>query len=176
LASRVITAEAALRVVPNIGSWRNFAVSFSAFPESVGQVAARNAITQISRDDALAFTALVGRGPERTPIFSDYAVGVPFYADVRWMPIPSIKYASGESWFVHRGATKDNRNSQYVQLATNVVGSAEYAGASASDGDAYFEAVAHGHVGPGNPMTYVRAATSRHLACVLNRLAMLGVP
>lgn len=133
-------------------------------------------MTQIIREDAVAFATLMTRQPEREPNYADYTVGVPFYADIPWAPIPSIRYAHGASWMIHRGATKNNRSAQYIQLATDVVGAAYFAGSAASAGDQYLAAVASGHDGPGNPMTYVRAATSRHLACVQERLSTLGVP
>lgn len=176
LASRVTTVESALNAIPTIHSWRNVVVAYSAFPDSLADVAAANTVTQLSRDDALAFATLVNRTPARVPNYGDYAVGTPFYADISWAPIPAVRYASEDSWYVHRGATKANRSAQYMQLSNNVVGSAHYAGATASRGDAYLHDVATGAVGPGNPMTFVRAATSRHLACVLDRLATLGVP
>ncbi|HMS12288.1 MAG TPA: hypothetical protein PKD80_04240 [Microthrixaceae bacterium] len=176
IGARVATTEAALRVVPNLSSWRNLATCFSAFPETLAPVAAKNAVTPINRDDAAAYATLVARGPDREPLFGDYAVGVPFYAEMPWAPIPAIRYAAGATWMIHRAATKADRSLQYVALSTDVVGAAYYAGAGFCAGDAYYSDVATGVVGPGNPMTYVRANTSRHLACVLDRLATLGVP
>ena len=176
IASRVTTIESAMDTVPNLGAWRNLIVAYSAFPESLTDVAAASTVAQLSRDDALAFAMLLSRAPFRTPNYSDYGIGTPFYADIPWAPIPAIRYASGSSWYVHRGATKTHRSAQYVQLSRDLVGSAHYAGSRASRGDAYFSDVATGADGPGNPMTYVRAGTSRHIACVLDRLAMLGVP
>jgi len=176
VAARVATAAAALGVTPYSDRWRNLVVAFSAFPENLNEVAAKNAVTPLTREDASAYAVLISRQPARVPIYGDYAVGVPFYADVPWAPIPSIRYTEAASWLVHRGATKQNRSAQYVQLATDVVAAPYFAGSAFSPGDRYLSDVATGHDGPGNPMTYVRAATSRHLACVLDRLATLGVP
>jgi hypothetical protein len=176
LASRVTTVESALNAIPNLGAWRNLVVAYSAFPESIADVAAANSVTQLSRDDALAFATLLNRNPARVPNYGDYAVGTPFYADISWAPIPAIRYASDDSWYVHRAASKKDRSAKYIQLSADVVGSTHFAGAAASRGDAYLNDVANGADGPGTPMTYVRAATSRHMACVLDRLATLGVP
>lgn len=176
IVARVTTAEAALRVVPYLNVWRNVICGFSAFPESLGDVAPPGAITPIVREDAAAWTAVASRNPPRLPIFADYAIGNPFYADVPWAPIPSIRYAYSDSWIIHRGATKQNRSAQYRQLTSNLVAASHFAGSAFSPGDEYFADVAAGSVGPGNPMTYVRAGTSRHLACVLDRLATIGVP
>ncbi len=174
--ARVTAAEAGLRVLPHLADWRNLACVFSAFPESLNDVAAKSTVTAISRDDAVSYAALLSRSPERVPLYGDYAVGTPFYVDIPWAPIPAIRYAAGLNWMIHRGATKNDRSAQYVSLSTDVSTAAHFAGAGVSAGDQYFSDVAAGLDGPGNPTTFVRAATSRHLACVLDRLATLGVP
>ena len=174
--ARVATAEAGLRVVPNIGAWRNLVCAFSAFPENLSEVAPINNVSQILREDAIAFATLLSRQPERDPVYADYCVGFPFYIDSPWIPIPAIRYAVDDSWMVHRGSSRQNRSTQYVQLASDVVQAPYFAGAGFSPGDRYLADVAVGSDGPGNPMTYVRAATSRHIACVLDRLANHGVP
>lgn len=176
MVARVTTAEAALRTLPAIGAWRSVVVAFSAFPERLGDVVSPSSVGQLPREDALAFTTLAARGVDRELVYGDYAVGTPFYADIPWAPIPALRYASGEHWFVHRGATKANRSAQYVALAADLVSAGHFAGSGTSRGDQYFSDVASGVDGPGNPTTYVRAGTSRHLACVLDRLATLGVP
>lgn len=175
LTARITTVEAVLRVVPHLRDWRNLVVAYSAFPETLASLA-RDAVTTLPREDALAFTTLIGRSLIRTPVYGDYAIGNPFYSDNPFTPIPNIRYAEGGSWQVHRAATVSNRSAQYISLATDVVNASYYAGPAASPGDAYLNRVAAGTDGPGTPMTYVRAGTSRHLACVLDRLATLGVP
>lgn len=174
--ARVATAEAALRVVPSLSDWRNVVVAFSAFPSNLGEWAAKSDVTQIIREDARSFAALLARGLDRAPVYGDYAIGFPFYADVPWGPIPAIRYAAGEAWMVHRGYSRQNRSPQYIGLARDVVAAPYFAGAGVSAGDEYLAGVAAGVDGPGNPMTYLRAGVSRHIACVLDRLATLGVP
>jgi hypothetical protein len=174
--SRVTTAEAALRVIPTLSAWRSLVVAFSAFPETLEPAAPKGTATPIPRDDASAFAALQGRFAERSLTYGDYTIGVPFYADVPWAPIPAIRYADGDRWMVHRGQSRNGRSAQYVQLATDVVTAPYFGGAGFSAGDQYLDAVANGRDGPGNPMTYVRAGVSRHLAVVLDRLATIGVP
>ena len=176
VAARVAAAEAALRVVPWLMQWRNVVCAFSAFPSDVGSIAPHASVTRVSRDDALAFVALTQRGPERVPTYSDYAIGTPYYVDAPWTPIPSIKYTTNDGWMIHRGATRQNRNAQYVELAQEVVGAAYFRGPAFSAGDQYLRDVAAQVVGPGNPTTYVRMATSHHLACVADRLARIGEP
>jgi hypothetical protein len=176
LALRVTTAEAGLRVLPHVNAWRNLVTTFSAFPDDLGSVAAKGVVTPIARDDAAAYATLVARGPERIPVFSDHGVGTPFYVDAPWAPIPSIRYAVPGNWMVHRGVSKANRSAQYLQLAGDVASSADFSGRHFSAGDEYIDDVATGVGGPGNPMTFVRAATSRHFACVLDLLARTGAP
>lgn len=175
LASRVATAEAALASIPYLQDWRNLATAFSAFPDSLTEYP-KSHVSTIARDDASAYVTLIGRGPDREPIFGDYAIGTPYYATVAWSPIPAIRYTSDLSWMVHRAATKQNRSPQYVALCGQVRAASYFAGSGFSAGDAYIDAVASGHAGPGNPMTYVRAGTSHHLATVLDRLATVGAP
>lgn len=174
-ATRVTTAEAALRTIPYLVDWRNVVTAFSGFPENLDG-AVKGGTTALGRDDAIAYATLISRGPDREPIYGDYAVGTPFYADIPWAPIPSIKYTAGTNWMIHRGTAKADRSNQYISLAQDLVASGHYAGAAFSMGDRYYADVASGHDGPGNPTTYVRAATSHHLSCVLDRLATLGVP
>jgi hypothetical protein len=174
--ARVTTAEAALRVLPYMQAWRNLILTFSAFPETMDGIAPKSSVTAVDREDAIAFATLISRNPDREPVFGDYAVGVPFYSDMPWTPIPSIRYTEDRYWMIHRGATKANRSAQYVGLAQDIVSAPYFSGRHFSAGDEYFDDVATGSVGPGNPMTYVRANTSHHLAAVLHRLATLGVP
>jgi Beta protein len=130
----------------------------------------------ILREDAQSFASMVARGQDRSILYSDYAVGTPFYADVSWAPIPSIRYAVDDVWMIHRGTSKNDPTPQYIALAQALVSEPYYPGASFSPGDKYVADVASGVDGPGNAMTYVRMATSRHLEVVLSRLASLGVP
>jgi len=90
LALRVTTAEAGFRVLPYMNAWRNLITTFSAFPDDLGSVAAKGVVTPIARDDAAAHATLVARGPDRVPVFSDHAVGTPFYVDAPWAPIPGL--------------------------------------------------------------------------------------
>ncbi|MQA35940.1 beta family protein [Modestobacter roseus] len=175
-ASRIATAESALRSVPNLTGWRSCTVAFSAFPESVGDVVQKNSVVQVARNDAQAYRALVARGPGRELTYGDYAVGVPTYADIAWSPIPSIRYTTDDTWAVHRAESRTNPSPQYVALAGDLVREPYFRGSGYSSGDAYLEAVASGVDGPGNATTYLRSAISHHLAVVLDRLATHGVP
>lgn len=176
LALRVTTAEAGLHVLPHVAQFRNLICAFSAFPDDLGSVAAKGATTPLPRDDAAAYATLISRNPRRIPVYSDHAVGTPFYQDVPWAPIPSVRYTIAGHWMVHRGTSKTNRSAQYVQLSQDLVAAPYFDGAAFSPGDSYLESVATGVGGPGNPMTFVRAATARHLACVLHLLATVGAP
>lgn len=174
--ARVIAAEAALSVVPTPTAWRNVVVAFSAFPGSVMDVAPTTSVATVDREDALAFAQLVAGALDRSPTYGDYALAAPDDADVTWPPVPVVSYAAGDRWHLHRADTRTNRRDQYVALCRDVVSSAHFAGADASPGDEYLADVAGGRVDPGGSLDYAQASTSRHLACVLERLARLGVP
>ncbi|HZE39361.1 MAG TPA: hypothetical protein VE172_11170 [Stackebrandtia sp.] len=167
---------AALAVLPHLMSWRNVVAAFSGFPKSIATHVEQSTVGAIPRSDAAAFRLLVTRWSERLLTYSDYAVGVPTYADVPWSPIPNIRYALREEWLVHRAVTKNNPSPQYVQLARNVAAAPYFAGRNFSAGDRYIEDVATGADGPGNPTTHLKAAMSRHFHVVLDALANYGVP
>lgn len=86
-------AQSALDALPHVTTWRNLVVAFSAFPDAVGDRVPPSSVVAIPRTDAAAFNHLLARWSKRTLIYADYAVGVPTYADVKWSPIPNIRYA-----------------------------------------------------------------------------------
>lgn len=167
-------ATQALRML-QIDAWRSVVMSFSAFPEQLGKVAAANTVTAIPRADAAAFT-IVRSTTELPLVYGDYAVGTPVYGAAPFAPIPNIRYAAGCDWQIHRAKTRKSPSSQYIALANDVVRAPYYDGASFSPGDSQISDVASGTGGPGNATTHLRAATSRHLHLVLSRLANLGAP
>lgn len=170
LVARVTTAEAALRLVPDPGEWRTLTTAFSSFPERLGEVVGHGVVVPLPRADAQAYALLRERAHVRTPTYADYGLGVPFYGDTPFLPVPNIRYTVEGSWMVHRGQSRADRNTQYVNLARQLAGAEYFDGAAFSYGDEYVEQVASGHGGPGNPMTWLRAATNRHLVYVSTRL------
>ncbi|WP_422935806.1 beta family protein [Sinomonas sp. P47F7] len=109
-------AARALSSLPNLGMWRNVAVAFSAFPQVVGDVVAKDSVGVLPRYDAAAFVALQSDA-EREVIYSDYAVGLPSYGNAPFAPIPNIKYATDREWRVHRAHSKTGPSPQYRALA-----------------------------------------------------------
>lgn len=176
VAARVATAESALTALPYLGGWRNLVVALSAFPTDLGAHMGKNTVQGFSRADRAAYMSLVARGIARTPVYADFGVGQPTYADVAFSPIPNIKYTDVAEWQVHRGATRTNPSPQYVQLATDVAAAPYFRGAPFSRGDAYITDVASRVDGPGNATTYLRAAMSHHIEHVLDRLSTHGEP
>lgn len=169
-------AGAALDALPHIDAWRSIVVAFSGFPENVGDRVQPSSVASLPRTDAAAFNHLSARWTRGQLVFSDYAVGVPTYADVRWSPIPNIRYAVQDTWIVHRAATRSNPSPQYVQLAKDVAAASYFSGPTFSPGDRYIYDVAIGGDGPGNAGSYLKAAMSRHFHVVLESLATRGVP
>lgn len=169
-------AGAALAAVPYISQWRNVSVAFSGFPELVGDRVSPSSVGSIPRVDAAAFNHLASRFTQRPLIFSDYAVGVPTYAEAKWSPIPNIRYAVAGEWVIHRAATKLNPSPQYIKLAQDLASAPYFSGPGFSPGDDYINAVANGADGPGNAGSYLKAAMSRHFHVVLDSLANHGAP
>lgn len=176
VAARVATAETAMSVVPYLTDWRNFVVAFSAFPDQVGAQMGKDTVHDFSRADRRTYLSLLSRGVARTPVYADFGVGLPTYADVAFSPIPNIKYTDVSEWHVHRGKERTNPSPQYVSLAQAVAAAPYFRGAGFSSGDNYLAAVATGGDGPGNATTYLRAAMSHHIHHVLDRLATHGEP
>ncbi|MFJ1767839.1 hypothetical protein ACIOD2_46485 [Amycolatopsis sp. NPDC088138] len=169
-------AGAALDALPHMPAWRNVVVTFSAFPANVSTHVQPSSVVSIPRIDAAAFNHLATRWTQRSLIFGDYAVGVPTYADVKWSPIPNIRYAVQDKWIVHRAMTKRNPSPQYIQLARDVSNASYFSGPAFSPGDSYIYDVANGADGPGNAGSYLKAAMSRHFHVVLDSLANRGAP
>lgn len=168
--------EQCMRKLPNVTEWRSVVVAFAAFPAALADVVPVSSVTAISRDDAIAFSTLRAAVRERAISFGDYTVGVPTYSSVPFAPIPNIRYASDRSWHVHRGFQRRDPSTQYRSLARDVVAAAYYSGPAFSAGDQSISDVATGVSGPGNATTHLRAAISRHIHVVLDRLATLGEP
>lgn len=168
--------SSALAALPHVTSWRNVVAAFSGFPNMVGDHVPPSSVVPVPRTDAAAFNQLSARWGQTQLTFGDYAVGVPTYTDVKWSPIPNIRYAVRGEWIIHRAATRLNPSPQYIQLARDVAASTYFAGPTASPGDRYINDVATGVDGPGNAGSYLRAAMSRHFHVVLESLAIHGAP
>lgn len=176
VAARVATVESAMTALPYLQDWRNLVVAFSAFPADMGAHMGKNAVQGFSRADRAAYISMIARGVPRHPVYADFGVGQPTYADVAFSPIPNIKYTDVAEWQVHRGSQRANPSPQYVALATDVAAAPYFRGRGFSRGDEYVSDVATGADGPGNATTYLRAAMSHHLCHVLDRLATHGEP
>lgn len=176
LAVQASVVSTVLSNLPRLSEWRSLVVAFSAFPELLGNVVARDTVGSIPRTDAAAFAHLTSNWNGRTLTYADYGVGVPTYADVPFSPIPNIRYALHGEWRVHRAHERRNPSPQYVALAQALAAEDYFGGADFSPGDAYIADVASGAGGPGNAGSYLRAAMSRHFHVVLNSLSTRGVP
>lgn len=176
VASRVAMVESALQAVPHLQTWRNVVIALSAFPDNMGAQAPRSAVTHFPREDREAFVTLTNRGLPRQCNYADFGVGQPTYGGAPYTPIPSIKYTTTNSWVVHRGAQKSDPSPQYLALAAQVTGSAEFRGAVFSAGDEYIAGRSAAPGNPGNSTKYLFAAMSHHINHVLDSLASNGTP
>mgnify|MGYP002387077547 FL=1 len=172
---RAAIADQCLQKLPNVNDWRTVVVAFSAFPAAVADFVPTSSVRALPRTDAAAFV-LTHAGASRRLVFADYTIGVPTYASVPFAPIPNIRYASDDSWIVHRAKERKDPSTQYRALARDLVAAPYYSGPTFSPGDKQIEDVATGASGPGNAMSHLRAGISRHVHVVLVRLATLGEP
>lgn len=175
--SQTIQATLAIQALSalNLREWMSVVLSFSAFPEELGKVAARNSVTPIPRVDAKTFVTVRNK-MEGSLIYGDYAVGTPRYGSAPFAPIPNIRYATNDAWQVHRGGKRSSPSTQYVALAKDIVNASYYGGKNFSPADQKLNDVASKVGGPGNATIHLRIAASRHLHLVLWRLANLGAP
>lgn len=176
LAVQASVVSTVLSNLPRVSKWRSLVVAFSAFPELLGNVVAKDTVGSIPRTDAAAFSHLTSNWTARPLVYADYGVGVPTYADVPFSPIPNIRYALDGEWRVHRAHERRRPSPQYVALAQALAAADYFAGADFSPGDGYIADVANGSGGPGNAGSYLRAAMSRHFHVVLHSLATRGAP
>ncbi len=172
---RAAVADQCLQKLPHLDEWRSVVVAFSAFPAAIAEFVPASSVRAIPRTDAAAFVA-TRNGTSRQLVFGDYTIGVPTYASVPFAPIPNIRYASVDSWIIHRAKERKDPSAQYRALARDLIASGYYAGPAFSPGDSQIYDVATGASGPGNAMTHLRAGISRHAHVVLERLATLGEP
>ncbi|WP_083934189.1 beta family protein [Sciscionella marina] len=172
---RAAAVSQALQMLPSSTTWRSLVVALSAFPIDLSSVG-KGSVGELHRNDANTFDLVTGSYTVLPLTYADYAIGVPTHDQAPFPPIPNIKYTHDRMWKVHRGHERKRPGQQYQALAVDLAAAQYFATAQFSPGDHYISAVAHGHDGPGNAMTYLRAGVSHHLHVVSYRLASLGVP
>ena len=105
--------------------------------------------------------------------FGDYAVAHPGATGNGWSPLPSLRYAHDDVWWIYRWSRDGNGNDAMYDLCRSLVASDHWPadGAGRSWGDAEIARRARGAGGPGNPTNWRAWGTSHHLAHVLRSLA-----
>jgi hypothetical protein len=176
------TAEADIATLPHLAGWRSLTSVFAAFPANLTGVAP--GVSTISRDDVLAYRALVAGGRlARTPTFGDYGPDNPEYFDqdpriIR--PAASIRYTDADAWLIVRGRALRGPTApgfaQYHDLAATLVARPEFRGRAFSSGDERIDDCAHHVGGTGSLTTWRFVAVNHHLATVVDSIATLGGP
>jgi hypothetical protein len=170
-------AEAFLLALPYPQSrWRTVAVSASAMPQSLAEVAAPGSEVTIERSEIDLWSLIQSRsGIQRQPIFGDYGIVHPDSVEfdpVRMNPAASIRYTVARGWLLVRGRSLRIAGfRQFHSLAQRVVARPEYMGRRFSYGDEGIALCARRQSGPGNLTKWVAFGTSHHLAMVASQLA-----
>jgi hypothetical protein len=156
--------------------WRSVTVAAGAFPSKISDFPLGTA-TQVTRWDAVLWSALVGSGISSEAIgYGDYAVSNPRLLD-GWSPLPNLRYASDRDWYVYRyPKTVSGAFRTFHDLCQAVVSSGHWSGGEFSWGDQQIEESARQYIGPGNAIWWRAFGISHHLAAVADRLQRTGKP
>lgn len=160
--------------------WASFTVSASNMPQSVREIAQQGEQGTVARREIELWRSLGSLSNSDVDLnFGDYGIVHPEYLDLdpriynKTMG-PTIKYALPSEWFVVRGSSFSRHPDgfdQYYDLAEKVASSPAFGGEAFSAGDAYVASKARREPKAGNPSSWIRAGTSRHLMVTLQALA-----
>lgn len=175
LSSAGITAD----FIDNLASAvriRKFIVAGSSAPKTVTNIE-QDGYGRVSRSELTLWASLAAERLPFTPIYSDYGVIHPDFSDLTLATHINgkIRYTQGTNFHIHRGHSlrRGNRYDQYRQLSADVVGSAHYQGPTYSSGDRYIYDCAIGHVGTGNPGTWVFVDQNHHFSYTAKQIQLL---
>lgn len=176
------SADAQLRRLPHLTSWRTLTLAASAFPTNLGGI---QGSALIERSEWQGWRALYDQRNAliRMAAFADYVIQSPHALDgydPRYMPMsPAIRYTLDQHWWILRGQSskRARMSTQYPQLAAQLVaqqppffGAAHCAGCN---GAASCAAAAPGF---GSPEAWRRIGTQHHLVLASVQVGGLPVP
>ena len=173
-ARAVVIATDALAWAARQGIWRSVTLAAGAFPTSIGELP-KGRPTRLRRLDAQLWSKVAG-GPVQ-PHFGDRGIAGPPFAGPSFRgPLPNLRYAFAEDWWVWREERGLPGSEPVRTLCGRVVDSEAWRASGFSWGDSQIARCADGRGGPGNATSWLAWATSHHLATVTERLGRLGVP
>lgn len=171
-------AANAINSITNIGAYRTLTLLSGAFPVNLSEIAPGFAL--LPRSDWALWVAVRNAAPVRQPSYGDYTAAHPEQQDgidPRLMQTSaSIRYAADNDWVIARGRSlrspRFGGSAQYNTLCQQLVRHPLFTGGSFSWASDFIEQCANN--GPrGNPATWRKVATNRHVVWTANQIANL---
>jgi hypothetical protein len=148
-------------------NWRSLSIGAASFPPSLKEYG-----EGAYRFPRMEWEAWLALATDRSLGFADYGMrdaAPPVEGGVA--PIPNIRYADGDEWFVLKAKAADN--ALYADLALLLTRSSAWQGASHCGGCAAIERCAHGDRGRTAEQA-IQFGMTHHLTCVTQQLASSG--
>jgi hypothetical protein len=166
--------------VLNPSKFRNVIAAGGSFPEALTGIP-KNQISELQRNEWMIWEEVHKK--HRSVLFGDYGIDDPNIAQGdRFTIVPTIRYTSGDSWFIVRGEYDPKQPydfTQFHRLSKVLVRSKLYCGPAFSWGDNRIKECADrtctgsDHCNHGNLSSWVRISTNHHLTYVVNQLSSL---
>jgi hypothetical protein len=169
-----------LGLLPRLTDWRSVTVASAAFPDTLGGLTVDN-WSMIPRMEWIAWRAAITgiTGLPRQPWYGDYAIGTPNLPTSQHPGPASLRYSSGDDYFIWRGILPRKHplgNGQMFGICADLVGRPQFAGLDFSQGDAEIQQRATSQDSPGGPTEWRQWATNHYLELVASQLASLSGP
>lgn len=167
--------------VPYLEQWRSFTVASTSFPNTSSIATNPNLGSATRRADWDAYRSLM-KGPSkpiRLPDFGDYAVSTPELVDFNprlMQPGETLRYTTDTEYIIIKGGGfRSHGGEMFRQICEVFVERPEFE-AGASWADRKIEAIANGEDSSGNPETWRRIATNRHLTVATRGVTKMVTP
>ena len=156
------TVLEAIRVIRNLGSFRNFAIAGGSVPEHLPKQD-EGKVRREPRIEIQLWFDVIATLAGFTPAFGDFGIVSPFYVPPgRRVNTPSrVRYTTATDHVFFRAKRSDRG-----KLCQQLVASADFADPTFSVGDQNIALTANGLAGQGNPAIWVADDLSHHLVFV----------
>ncbi|MEV6488819.1 beta family protein [Actinoplanes sp. NPDC051633] len=147
--------------------WHSITLASGAMPASISDLPT-NTATPVRRWDLLLWQRVRELGLQ----YGDYGIAHPRMTRGGWRPMPNLRYAHDEAWWIYRWTMENNDNTAIYRLCEALVAADHWPsqGQAYSWGDAEIAQRAAGLGGPGNATSWRAWATSHHVAHVVDQL------
>jgi len=170
--------------LPYVESWRSVITAGTSFPADINDKVADFTNETFERAGWKMYRHVYTNrdGIARVPAFSDYGITLPSMDKYRVQPTvmritPTVKYTTDEEYVILRAEYREDDNfQQYRDLARRLV-DLDVFDPDQTKADKIIQQYAAGAgSSPGNPQTWVKVGTARHLEKVGQQIASLPVP